>query len=267
MSLNDSTYRNFQILNSYIYIYRERESQKSKRFWSFCVFSYKVVNSFCSLSASDANGSGTCYGLGEPDITISQQTSNLAYKRFQCCFSKHLGKECKKLLKKLSGGFIFWIVKNEGVLAETSSDWVWVNYWDFAFRFNLNMKLLLKFTLVYKLVCSLHVSAYMHKIPNLVRVREAWWHSWGHGTVQTSSLTPAGGNERERERAMRGCCTQGKGRCRFQESSVTSTRSWARNIFAYSTSSEPKNLILNVSPSLLIEKLCNCLQKVVQVLF
>lgn len=44
--------------------------------------------------------------------------------------------------------------------------------------------------------------------------------------------------ERERERAMRGCCTQGKGSCRFQGSSVTSTRSWARNLFVYTTSSE-----------------------------
>lgn len=153
------------------------------------MFSYKVVNPSCSVSASDADGSGTCYGLGETDITIYQRTSNLAYKRFQCsylsyCLPKHLEKELKKLLKKLLGGFIFWIVKNEEVImAESSSGCVWVNYWDLAFRFNLNMKLSLKFTLVNKLACSSHALAYMHKIPKLVRIREALWQSWGHGIV------------------------------------------------------------------------------------
>lgn len=161
--------------------------------------------SFLFRKCINADGSGIIYGLGEPEITIYQQTSNLAYKRFQCsylsyCLSQHLEKECKKLIKKLLGGFIFRIVKNEGVLPESSSGWVWINYWDFAFRFNLNTKLPLKFILVNKLACSFHALAYMHKIPKLVRIREAWWQSWGHGLVQTSALIPAGGNERERRR-------------------------------------------------------------------
>lgn len=99
--------------------------QRVKGFGAF-EFSYKVVNPSCSVSASDADSSGTCYGLSESDIIIYQQTSNLAYKTLQCSYlsyysSKHLEKECKKLLKKLLGDFIFWIVKNEGVPAEWSS--------------------------------------------------------------------------------------------------------------------------------------------------
>lgn len=50
------------------------------------MFSGKVVNPSCSVSSSDADGSGTRCELSEPDITIYQQTSNLACKKFQCYY-------------------------------------------------------------------------------------------------------------------------------------------------------------------------------------